>query len=113
MKSPRPRSEIPTLMMGCIIGEEDLRTRTKRKELGLSWNGSISPTIRGQMKKVEYSLLFQGGLGGVSRSSAVLLTSRGSSSTRSRGSHLSPRRGSGLAMLLKSRGMREGPTGPH
>jgi hypothetical protein len=79
MKSPRPRAQIHVLMMRCIIGEEDLRTRgTKRKEVGLSWNGSISPTIRGRMKNAEYSLLSQGGPGGVSGSFAALLNGRGS-----------------------------------
>jgi hypothetical protein len=65
------------------------------------------------MKKVEYSQLSQGGLGGMPRSSVALLTGRCSASTRSGGSHSSLGRGSGLAMLLKSRGMRKGPIGPH
>jgi hypothetical protein len=99
-------------MMGCIVGE-DLRTRGTRKEVDLSWNGSISPTIRGRMKKVEYSRVSRGGTGGVPGSSVALLTGRGSAPTRSGGSHPSPGKGSGLVMSLKSRGTREGPTGPY
>ena len=100
-------------MMGCIVGE-DTRTRgTKRKEVDLSLNGSISPTIRGQMKKAEYRRLFRGGLCGALGAFVALLAGRGSALTRSRGSHPSPRRGLDLAMSLKSCGMREGSTSLH
>jgi hypothetical protein len=114
MKNPRPRVQIPALMMGCIVGEEDPRKRgTRRKKVDLSWNLSISPTIRGRMKKFEYSWLSLRGPGGVPVSPAMLLTGRGSALTRFRGSLLFPGRGSGLAMLVRSRGMREGSMGPH
>jgi hypothetical protein len=113
MKNPRPRAPIPSRMMGCIVGE-GLRARgNKRKEIDLSWNGSISPTIRGRMKKTEYSQVSRGGTGGVSGSSVALLADRGSAPTRSGGSRPSPGRGFSLAMSLKSRETREGPTGPN
>jgi hypothetical protein len=49
----------------------------------------------------------------VPRSFVALLVGRGSALTRFGGSRLSPGRGFVLAMLLKSRETREGPTGPH
>ena len=63
------------------------------------------------MKKVEYSRLSRGGPSGVPGSFIVLLTGRGSALMSSRGSHF--RGGSGLAISLKSLGMRQGPTGLH
>jgi hypothetical protein len=68
---------------------------------------------RGRVKKTEYSRMSRGGTGGMPESSTVLLTGRGSTSTRPGGSHPSPGKGSGLVMSLKSRGTEEGPTGPH
>jgi hypothetical protein len=46
-------------------------------------------------------------------SPVALLTGRGSAPTRFEGSDPSSGRGSGLTMLLKSCGMREGPTSSH
>jgi hypothetical protein len=109
MKLPRPRAQVPTRTMGCIVGE-DLRARgNKRKEIDMSWNESISPTIRGQMKKVEYSWVFRGGIGGVPGSSTTLLAGRSSAPMRSKRLHPFLGRGSGMAMLLKSHKVREGP----
>ena len=100
-------------MMGCIVGEDPRTRGTKRKEVDLSLNGSISPTIRGQKKKVEYRRLFQGELCGPLGAFVALLIGRGSALTRSGGSRPSPRRGLDLAMSLKSCGMREGPASLH
>jgi hypothetical protein len=87
MENPQPRAQILALMMGCMVGEEDLRTRvTKRKEVDMSWNGFVSPIIQGRMKKDEYNRLSQGGPGEVLRLSVALLTGRGSAPMRSRGS---------------------------
>jgi hypothetical protein len=49
----------------------------------------------------------------VSGLSAALFTGRGSAPTKLGGSHPSLGRGSVLVMLLKSRGMKECPTGLH
>jgi hypothetical protein len=99
-------------MRRCTVGEYLRTSGTKREEIGLSWNGPISPTIQGRMKKVEYSRMSYGGTSGVPGLFVALLTSRGSASTRSRGSHLTPGKGFGLVKSLKSCGMWEGPKGP-
>jgi hypothetical protein len=65
------------------------------------------------VKKIEYSRMSRGGNGGMPRSSTELLTGRGSTLMRPRGSHPSPRNGYGLVLSLKSRGTKEGPMGPH
>jgi hypothetical protein len=100
-------------MMGCIVGEDPRTRGTKRKEEGLSWNGSISLTIRGRIKKVQYSRVSRGGTSGVPGSSVALLTGKGSAPTRFVGSHLSHGKGFGLVTSLRSHGTRESPTGPH
>ena len=53
----------------------------------------------------------RGGIGGVLGSSIALLACRGCAPTRSEGSRSSLGSGSGLAMSLKSHGMRESPMG--
>jgi hypothetical protein len=55
----------------------------------------------------------RGGTSGMPESPTILMTGRGSTPTRLRGSHPAPRKGSGLVMSLKSRWMEEGPTSPH
>jgi hypothetical protein len=65
------------------------------------------------MKESEYSMMSRRRTGEMHGSFVALLSGRGSSSLRSRGSHPSPQEGSDLVMSLKSRGTREGPTGPH
>jgi hypothetical protein len=65
------------------------------------------------VKKIEYSRMSRGETGRMPKSSTVLLTGRGSTPTRPGGSHPPPGKGSGLVMSLKSRGMEEGPMGPH
>jgi hypothetical protein len=87
-------------MMGCIVGEGLRERGNKREGIDLSWNRSISPSIRGRMEKAEYSRVSRGGTDGVPGSSVVLLAGRGSALTRSRGSHPSPGRGFGLVMSL-------------
>jgi hypothetical protein len=110
MDNPRPRAQRPPLKSRCTLGEDP---GTRGNEIGLSWNKPISPTIRGRMKKDEYSRMSRGGTGGMPISSIVQLTGRGSTSTKLGGSHLSPRKGFGLVMSSKSRGTGERPTGPH
>ena len=89
MKNHRPQAQIPTLMMGCIIGEEDTREIVfRRKEVDLLSNELVSPTIQDWLKKANYSWFSRGGPGGVPRSSIILLTSRGNSSTRLGGSQM-------------------------
>jgi hypothetical protein len=82
-------------------------------KMGQSWDGPISPTIRGRVKKTNYIRMSKGGTGGMSELSTTLLTGRGSTRTRFEGSHSSPWKRSALVMLLKSRGTEKGPTGPH
>jgi hypothetical protein len=113
MKNPRPRAPIPSQMMGCIAGEGLRERENRRKEIDMSWNGSISPIIRGQMKKTEYSQVSRGRTCGVFGLSVALLADRGSASMRSGGSLSSPARGFSLAMLLKSHEMMEGPRSPN
>jgi hypothetical protein len=113
MKNPRPRVQIPALMMGYIIGGDPGTRGIRRKKVDLSWNGSLSPTIQGRMKKLEYTRLPRGVSGRVPESPIALLSGRRGALMRSGGSHPSPRRGSSLTMLLKSRGMREVPVSPH
>jgi hypothetical protein len=56
--------------------------------------------------KTQYSMMSKGRTGGMSGSSTMLLSRSGSSS-------LSLGEGSNVIMLLKSRGMGEGPTSLH
>jgi hypothetical protein len=65
------------------------------------------------VKKTECSRMSRGGTIGMPKSSTALLTRRGSTLMRPGGSHLSPIKGSGLVMLLKSCGTEEGLVGPH
>jgi hypothetical protein len=37
------------------VGEDPRTEGSRGKEIGLSWNGPISPTIQGRVKKAEYS----------------------------------------------------------
>jgi hypothetical protein len=64
-------------------------------------------------EEAKYSRMSIGGTSGMPGSSATLLTGRGSTPMRHGGSHPSPGKGSDLVMLLKSRGMGEGPMGLH
>jgi hypothetical protein len=86
---------------------------TRGDEIGQSWNGPLTPTIRGRGKKVEYSRMSRGRNGGMHESSTALLTRIGSTPTRLGGSHMSPRKGFGLIMSLKSHRTEGGPTDPH
>jgi hypothetical protein len=65
------------------------------------------------MKKVEYNRMSRRGTGGMPGLSTALLTGRGSTPMRPRGSHSSPGKGSGLVLSLESHGTGEGPTGLH
>jgi hypothetical protein len=113
MKNPRPQAQRLAHTRRCTIGE-DPRTRGTRSDgIGQSWNGPISPTIRGRVKKTEYSGMSRGGTSRMPKSSITLLSRRGSTRMGLGGSHLSPIKGSGLVMLLKSCGTEEGLVGPH
>jgi hypothetical protein len=67
-------------------------------EIGQSWNGPISLTILGRVKKTKYSRMSRGGTGGIPKSSTTLLIGRGSTSMRPGGPHPSPRKGYGLVI---------------
>jgi hypothetical protein len=113
MKNHRPQEQRFSLMRRYTVGEDPKIEGSRGKEKGLSWNGPISPTIRGGEKKANYSYLPVGDAGGMPGSFVALLDRRGSRSMRSGGSHSSLGKGSGLVMSLGSRGTRGGPIGPH
>jgi hypothetical protein len=113
MNNLRLQAQKPALGWRCIGGEDPGIRRTKRNEVGLSLNKSISPNIRGRTKKAQYSMMSRGRTGGMSGSSTALLSGGGSSLLRLEGSRPSPREGSHLVMSLKSRGTGEGPIGSH
>jgi hypothetical protein len=109
MKNPQPRAQRHAPTRRCTIGEDPRTKRTRGDGIGQSWNGPISPIIRGRVKKTDYSGMSRGRTGGMPELSALLLMGRGSTPTRPGGTHLSLGKGSRLVLSLKSHGTEEGP----